>query len=241
MKRARVQKTAEAPGAAVPSAALGQGKGSARRHRARRTRRGRQRGHDSRAHRTSQPPRVPGRRPARPFRTGRRPRCYCSAIWSTSPSAGEVVIFDRSWYNRAGVEHVMGFCTTEQHRRFLELCPQIEKYMVDGGTILDQALAGSQQRGAEGAIRRPRPRSVAAVETQPDGFALAEALVRLLARARPDAEEDRYSNRPVVHRALGRQADRAAEHHRAPALDDSTQEAVAEEGEAAQSVVQGRV
>jgi polyphosphate kinase 2 (PPK2 family) len=52
------------------------------------------------------------------------------------PAAGEVVIFDRSWYNRAGVEHVMGFCTPEQHRRFLELCPQIEQYMVEGGMIL---------------------------------------------------------------------------------------------------------
>ena len=46
------------------------------------------------------------------------------------------MIFDRSWYNRAGVEYVMGFCTTEQHDRFLELCPQIEKYIVDGGIIL---------------------------------------------------------------------------------------------------------
>jgi polyphosphate kinase 2 len=52
------------------------------------------------------------------------------------PSAGEVVIFDRSWYNRAGVEYVMGFCTPKQHRRFLELCPQIEKFLVEGGIIL---------------------------------------------------------------------------------------------------------
>jgi len=52
------------------------------------------------------------------------------------PAAGEIVIFDRSWYNRAGVEYVMGFCTDEQHRRFLELCPQVEKYAVDGGIIL---------------------------------------------------------------------------------------------------------
>jgi polyphosphate kinase len=52
------------------------------------------------------------------------------------PAAGEIVIFDRSWYNRAGVEYVMEFCTEEQHRRFLELCPQIEKYMVDGGITL---------------------------------------------------------------------------------------------------------
>jgi polyphosphate kinase len=49
------------------------------------------------------------------------------------PAAGEVVIFDRSWYNRAGVEHVMGFCTKEQHRRFLQLCPEMERYIVEGG------------------------------------------------------------------------------------------------------------
>jgi len=49
------------------------------------------------------------------------------------PTAGEVVIFDRSWYNRAGVEYVMGFCTKEQHRQFLELCPTVERYIVDGG------------------------------------------------------------------------------------------------------------
>ena len=52
------------------------------------------------------------------------------------PAAGEIVIFDRSWYNRAGVEYVMGFCTEEQHERFLKLCPQIEKYIVDGGIQL---------------------------------------------------------------------------------------------------------
>jgi polyphosphate kinase len=52
------------------------------------------------------------------------------------PAGGEIVIFDRSWYNRAGVEYVMGFCTEEQHQRFLELCPEIEKYIVDGGIML---------------------------------------------------------------------------------------------------------
>ena len=52
------------------------------------------------------------------------------------PAAGEIVIFDRSWYNRAGVEYVMGFCTEEQHRRFLELCPEIEKYIMDAGILL---------------------------------------------------------------------------------------------------------
>jgi polyphosphate kinase len=52
------------------------------------------------------------------------------------PAAGEIVIFDRSWYNRAGVEYVMGFCTPEQHKAFLELCPTVEQYIVDGGIIL---------------------------------------------------------------------------------------------------------
>ncbi len=52
------------------------------------------------------------------------------------PAGGEVVIFDRSWYNRAGVEHVMGFCTKEQHQRFLDLAPKFETYMIEGGMIL---------------------------------------------------------------------------------------------------------
>ena len=52
------------------------------------------------------------------------------------PAAGEIVIFDRSWYNRAGVEYVMGFCTKEEHKRFLSLGPEIEQYIVDGGIIL---------------------------------------------------------------------------------------------------------
>jgi polyphosphate kinase len=52
------------------------------------------------------------------------------------PAAGEIVIFDRSWYNRAGVEHVMGFCTKEQHRRFLDLCPIVEGYITSSGIIL---------------------------------------------------------------------------------------------------------
>jgi polyphosphate kinase 2 len=52
------------------------------------------------------------------------------------PAAGEVVIFDRSWYNRAGVECVMGFCTPEQHRRFLEVCPTFEGYITASGILL---------------------------------------------------------------------------------------------------------
>jgi len=52
------------------------------------------------------------------------------------PGAGELVIFDRSWYNRAGVERVMGFCTDDEYRRFLHQCPIFERMLVDDGMIL---------------------------------------------------------------------------------------------------------
>ncbi len=61
---------------------------------------------------------------------------YLQRYMQHFPAAGEVVIFDRSWYNRAGVELVMGFCTPEEHKRFLEMCPQIEKFVIEGGIIL---------------------------------------------------------------------------------------------------------
>lgn len=61
---------------------------------------------------------------------------YMQRYMEYFPAAGEVVIFDRSWYNRAGVEYVMGFCTKEQHRAFLERCPEAEKYIVDSGIML---------------------------------------------------------------------------------------------------------
>jgi polyphosphate kinase 2 len=52
------------------------------------------------------------------------------------PAAGEIVIFDRSWYNRAGVEYVMGFCSKAEHRRFLKVCPEFELHVVDDGILL---------------------------------------------------------------------------------------------------------
>jgi polyphosphate kinase 2 len=61
---------------------------------------------------------------------------YLQRYLAHFPAAGEIVIFDRSWYNRAGVERVMGFCTKEQYRRFLERCPEFEKYVVSGGIQL---------------------------------------------------------------------------------------------------------
>ena len=61
---------------------------------------------------------------------------YAQRYLPLLPAAGEVVIFDRSWYNRAGVERVMGFCTEQQARRFLEVVPLFEKMMIESGIIL---------------------------------------------------------------------------------------------------------
>ena len=61
---------------------------------------------------------------------------YAQRYVTHFPAAGEVVIFDRSWYNRAGVERVMGFCSEAQAKRFLDLVPSFEKMMIDSGIIL---------------------------------------------------------------------------------------------------------
>jgi polyphosphate kinase len=61
---------------------------------------------------------------------------YLQRYFQHFPAAGEIVIFDRSWYNRAGVEYVLGFCSREEHRRFLDLCPEIESYVVSSGIKL---------------------------------------------------------------------------------------------------------
>jgi polyphosphate kinase 2 len=65
-----------------------------------------------------------------------RGQVYFQRYMQHFPARGEVVIFDRSWYNRAGVEYVMGFCSKQERDRFLQLCPQIEGFLVQGGTIL---------------------------------------------------------------------------------------------------------
>jgi polyphosphate kinase len=85
---------------------------------------------------------------------------YVQRYMAHFPAAGEVVIFDRSWYNRAGVERVMGFCTPEQTERFLLLTPAVEKAMVDSGIILVkywlEVGADEQTRRLESRIDDPR-------------------------------------------------------------------------------------
>jgi polyphosphate kinase len=65
-----------------------------------------------------------------------RSQLYFQRYFEHFPAGGEIVIFDRSWYNRAGVERVMGFCTDEEYNRFLRICPAWEKDVINGGVIL---------------------------------------------------------------------------------------------------------
>ena len=108
---------------------------------------------------------------------------YMQRYMAHFPAAGEVVIFDRSWYNRAGVERVMEFATEEQVEGFLRLCPQVERMIVNNGIILVkywlEVSDEEQLRRFEKRVEDPR----AAMEAQPDGHALARAVVRLLPRA----------------------------------------------------------
>src|SRR5258707_713935 len=91
--------------------------------------------HDQGDHGEGQPAGVSRGRPSRAVGS-RRDAAIPAALHAAFSAAGEIVIFDRSWYNRAGVEFVMEFCTPAEHKRFLSLCPQIEKYIIDGGIIL---------------------------------------------------------------------------------------------------------
>jgi polyphosphate kinase 2 len=84
---------------------------------------------------------------------------YVQRYLAHFPAAGEIVIFDRSWYNRAGVEYVLGFCTKEQHRRFLEVCPAFEKQIVESGIRLVkywlEVSPGEQKRRFQARIDDP--------------------------------------------------------------------------------------
>ena len=94
--------------------------------------------------------------PARPGAS--RASGTSSATSPTCPAAGEIVLFDRSWYNRAGVEHVMGFCTKEEYHRFLHQCPIFERLLVEDGILLRKywfSVSDAEQERRSGPARGP--------------------------------------------------------------------------------------
>ena len=134
------------------------------------------------------------------------------------PAGGEIVLFDRSWYNRAGVEHVMGFCTDDEYREFLHSCPVFEEMLIHSGIVLVKYWFSvsdeEQERRFQVAHRRPGE----ALEAEPDGPRGPRALGRLLPGQGRDVPLHRHQGVAVVGRQRRRQAARPAELHQPPAL-----------------------
>lgn len=80
------------------------------------------------------------------------------------PAAGDIVLFDRSWYNRAGVERVMGFCTPNEYLEFMRQCPEIERMMVRSGVQLFKYWFSVTREEQAPALQGPRARAAEAVE-----------------------------------------------------------------------------
>ena len=137
---------------------------------------------------------------------------YMQRYMQHFPAAGEIVIFDRSWYNRAGVEYVMGFCPRSSTSDSWRSARSIEKIHRRQRHHPHQDLAGGRREGAEAAFQARIDDPLRQWKLSPMDLVLP-ALVRLFARARPDARKHRYQARAVVHRPLRRQKARAAQLH----------------------------
>ena len=166
---------------------------------------------------------------------------YIQRYMQHFPAAGEIVIFDRSWYNRAGVEYVMGFCTKEQHARFLELCPEMEKYIVDGGIKLIkiwlEVSDKEQKRRFEARIDDPLRQwklSPMDLPSRSKWFEYSRARDLMLKATDTKA-------RALVHSAFGRQEARPPQLHSPHPEPDSLQESAAREGQAAQALDERRL
>ena len=133
------------------------------------------------------------------------------------PSGGEIVLFDRSWYNRAGVEKVMGFCTDEQYEEFMRQCPVIERGLIRDGIDPDQVLAVAVGRGAGAPLPGPHRQPGEALEAQPDGPLRAGALGGLRRGEGRDVRLHRHPGEPLVRGERGRQEVGAAERDQPPA------------------------
>ena len=219
----------------------GSREGSSRDPRLRRPRRRRQRRHHQGALPSGSARACSGSSLYRLRRTREKTQMYMQRYMEHFPAAGEVVIFDRSWYNRAGVEYVMGFCTKRKHRRFLELCPVTERYIVDGGIILIKFWLEvgdkEQKRRFEARIKDPVRQwklSPMDLPSRSRWFEYSRARDQML-----KATDTDYAPWHVVRSDDKRR--RAPELHRAPARSHPAQEAAAREGEASEPIDEGFV
>ena len=155
------------------------------------------------------------------------------------PARGEVVIFDRSWYNRAGVEYVMGFCTEKQRDRFLRIVPQLEKFMVDGGTILIklwlEVSNDEQKKRFEARIDDPLRQWKLSPMDLPRRRWYDYSRARDVMLKKTDTKAAPW----YVVRSDDKRA--AAQRHLAPALDDPPQEALEPKSQAPTALHERRV
>ncbi len=136
------------------------------------------------------------------------------------PAKGEIALFDRSWYNRAGVEKVMGFCTRQEYVRFMHQTPIFEQMLIDDGILLRKywfSVSDAEQ------LKRFRSRHedpVAAVEAEPHGPGVHQPLGGILARQGRDDGPHRHQGEPLVRGGIRHQETCAAQYDQSPAVDD---------------------
>ncbi len=109
------------------------------------------------------------------------------------PAAGELALFDRSWYNRAGVEHVMGFCTPQEYSRFLHQCPIFERLLVEDGILLRKYWFSVSDEEQQRRFRGQAHRSHAAVEAVTDGPGVDHQVGGLLTSQGRDVRAHRHT------------------------------------------------
>ena len=122
-----------------------------------------------------------------------RTQWYFQRYVAHLPAAGEIVLFDRSWYNRAGVERVMGFCTDDEVQEFLRSCPEFERMLVRSGILLVKYWFSVSDEEQERRFQDPHRRPDQALEAQPDGPPVARPLGGVLAGQGRDVRATRTS------------------------------------------------
>ncbi len=127
-----------------------------------------------------------------------KPQWYFQRYVPHLPAGGEIVLFDRSWYNRAGVERVMGFCTDEEYEDFFRSVPEFEKLIGPVGHRAGEVLVLDLRRGAEHPLPHPHQRPVEAVEAFADGPRVRAAAGRTTPRRRRSC-----SSAPTFRRRRG--------------------------------------
>jgi len=151
------------------------------------------------------------------------------------PAAGEVVIMDRSWYNRAGVERVMGFCTPQEAMKFLQGVPLVERALVESGIILLKFWLEVSPEEQEHRLRDRIDEGRKVWKLSPDGRQVLRQVGRLHRSPRRHVRGHRFVLGTVVRGALRGQEARAPERHQPPAGARALQGPPGREGDAAQA------